>query len=87
MIEGHKDNKPLKKNASNDNRSLSVNPATSVAWILQTKYKINSKSIIATGRSQYVPVDDNKTKVGLLNNRRIPIVIMSNIRYGMNLSK
>jgi chemotaxis protein MotB len=86
MIEGHTDNKAFKKNTSNDNWSLSVNRATAVARILQTKYKINPKRIIAAGRSQYVPVDDNKTKAGRLNNRRIRIVIMPTVTQVMNLS-
>ncbi len=87
MIEGHTDNKAFKKNAANDNWSLSVNRATAVARILQTKYKINPKRIIAAGRSQYLPVDDNKTKAGRLNNRRIRIVIMPSVIQVMNLSK
>jgi chemotaxis protein MotB len=87
MIEGHTDNKAFKKNAVNDNWSLSVNRATAVARILQTKYKINPKRIIAAGRSQYVPIDDNKTKAGRLNNRRIRIVIMPTVSQVMNLNK
>ena len=87
MIEGHTDNKAFKKNTANDNWSLSVNRATAVARILQTNYKINPKRIIAAGRSQYVPVDDNKTKAGRLNNRRIRIVIMPTVTQVMNLSK
>ena len=86
MIEGHTDNKAFKGNASNDNWSLSVNRATAVARILQTKYKINPKRIIAAGRSQYVPIDDNKTKAGRLNNRRIRIVIMPTVTQVMNLN-
>ena len=87
MIEGHTDNKAFKKNAAIDNWSLSVNRATAVARILQTKYKINPKRIIAAGRSQYVPIDDNKTKTGRLNNRRIRIVIMPNVTQVMNLNQ
>lgn len=87
MIEGHTDSKAFKGNTSNDNWSLSVNRATAVARILQTKYKIDPKRIIAAGRSQYVPIDDNKTKAGRLNNRRIRIVIMPTVTQLMNLSK
>jgi len=87
MIEGHTDNKAFKKSSSNDNWSLSVNRATTVARILQTKYKINPKRIIAAGRSEFIPVDDNKTKTGRLNNRRIRIVIMPTVTQVMNLSK
>ena len=86
MIEGHTDNKAFKGN-KNDNWNLSVNGATAVARILQTKYKIDPKRIIAAGRSQYMPVDDNKTKTGRLNNRRIRIVIMPSVTQVMNLSK
>ena len=86
MIEGHTDNKTFKGN-KNDNWSLSVSRATSVARILQTKYKINPKRIIAAGRSEFIPVDDNKTKAGRLNNRRIRIVIMPSVTQVMNLSK
>jgi chemotaxis protein MotB len=87
MIEGHTDNKAYKKNASNDNWNLSVSRATAVARILQTKYKINPKRIIAAGRSEFIPVDNNKTKAGRLNNRRIRIVIMPSVTQVMNLSK
>lgn len=86
MIEGHTDSKAFKGNTFNDNWSLSVNRATAVARILQTKYKIDPKRIIAAGRSQYVPIDDNKTKAGRLNNRRIRIVIMPRVTQVMNLS-
>ena len=87
MIEGHTDSKAFKGKTANDNWTLSVNRATAVARILQTKYKINPKRIIAAGRSQYVPIDDNKTKAGRLNNRRIRIVIMPTVTQVMNLSK
>jgi chemotaxis protein MotB len=86
MIEGHTDNKAFIGNR-NDNWSLSVNRATAVARMLQTKYKINPKRIIAAGRSEFIPVDDNKTKAGRLNNRRIRIVIMPTVTQVMNLSK
>jgi len=86
MIEGHTDNKAFKGN-KNDNWNLSVNRATAVARILQTKYKIDPKRIIAAGRSEFIPVDDNKTKAGRLNNRRIRIVIMPSVTHVMNLSK
>ena len=85
MIEGHTDSKAFKGKTANNNWTLSVNRATAVARIFQTKYKINPKRIIAAGRSQYVPLDDNKTKVGRSNNRRIRIVIMPGLAQIMNL--
>lgn len=86
MIEGHTDNKVFTNN-KNDNWNLSVSRATAVAKILQTKYKINPKRIIAAGRSEYMPIDDNKTKLGRSNNRRIRIVIMPTVTQVMNLNK
>ena len=52
------------------------------------KYYILARLIIITaGRSQYVPIDDNNTKAGRLNNRRIRIVIMPTVTQVMNLNK
>ena len=85
MIEGHTDSKAFKGKTANNNWTLSVNRATAVARIFQTKYKINPTRIIAAGRSQYVPLDDNKTKVGRSNNRRIRIVLMPTVNQVLNL--
>ena len=87
LLDAHTDNKAFKSSAKNDNWNLSVTRATSVARILQTKYKIDPKRMIAAGRSQYVPIDDNKTKAGQINNRRIRIVIMPTVTQVMNLNK
>jgi chemotaxis protein MotB len=85
LIEGHTDNKAFKENNTN-NWNLSVNRAAAVARILQTKYKIDPKRMIAAGRSEYLPMDNNNTKVGRSNNRRIRIVLMPSMRQLMNLS-
>jgi chemotaxis protein MotB len=86
LIEGHTDNKTFKANKTNDNWMLSVNRAAAVAKVLQTKYKIDPKRIIAAGRSEYLPMDNNNTKVGRSNNRRIRIVLMPSMRQLMNLN-
>ncbi len=83
LIEGHTDNKAFKAN-STDNWNLSVNRAAAVAKILQTKYKIDPKRMIAAGRSQYLPMDNNNTKSGRLNNRRIRILLMPSVKQLMN---
>ena len=85
MIEGHTDNKSIKGKIANDNWSLSVNRATAVARILETNYKIDPRRIIAAGRSQYDPIEDNKTKVGRLKNRRIRIVFLPTFEKVMSL--
>ena len=85
LIEGHTDNKAFKENNTN-NWNLSVNRAAAVAKILQAKYKIDPKRMIAAGRSEYLPMDDNNTKVGRSNNRRIRIVLMPSVKQLMNLN-
>ncbi len=85
LIEGHTDNKAFKAN-NKDNWNLSVNRAAAVAKILQTKYKIDPKRMIAAGRSQYLPMDNNNTKSGRLNNRRIRIILMPSVKQLMNFN-
>lgn len=85
MIEGHTDNKSFQGD-NNDNWTLSVNRAAAVAKILQTKYKVDPKRMIAAGRSEYMPLDNNYTKLGRLNNRRIRIILMPSINQIMNLT-
>jgi chemotaxis protein MotB len=80
MIEGHTDNKLFKSSAKIDNWDLSVQRATSVVRILQTKYKVNPSRIIAAGRSEYMPIDDNNSTAGLANNRYIRIVLMPTLK-------
>jgi chemotaxis protein MotB len=87
LIEGHTDNTSFKGNGKLDNWNLSVNRAFSVAKILQTKYKIDPKRMIAAGRSQYMPVDNNNTKAGRFNNRRIRLVLMPTVKQVMNLNQ
>lgn len=79
MIEGHTDNQSFKKKAKLDNWDLSVQRATSVVRLMQTKYKVNPNRIIAAGRSEFMPLDDNKTAAGRANNRYIRIVLMPSI--------
>ena len=85
MIEGHTDNKSVKGKITNDNWSLSVNRATAVARILESNYKIDPKRIIAAGRSQYDPIEDNTTKEGRIKNRRIRIVFLPTFDKVMSL--
>ncbi len=85
MIEGHTDNKSFKGD-NNDNWTLSINRAAAVAKILQTKYKVDPKRMIAAGRSEYLPVANNNTKEGRLNNRRIRILLMPSVKQLLNLN-
>ena len=86
LIEGHTDNIAFSDSSNNDNWNLSVNRAAAVAKILENKYKIDPKRIIAAGRSEYMPMDDNNTKAGRSNNRRIRIVLMPSVKQLMNFN-
>jgi chemotaxis protein MotB len=86
LIEGHTDNIAFSDSSNNYNWNLSVNRAAAVAKILQTKYIIDPKRMIAAGRSEYLPIDDNNTKAGRSNNRRIRIVLMPSMKQLMNLN-
>lgn len=87
MIEGHTDNRTIKGKNITDNWSLSVNRATAVARVLVSTYKIDPKRIIAAGRSQYDPVDNNNTKGGRLKNRRIRIIFLPTFDKVIGLDK
>lgn len=72
VVEGHTDTDKLNGSTfPHDNWELSVLRATSVVEIILANSKLNPKKIVAAGRSEYLPVDENdKAK-----NRRIEIII------------
>ncbi|MBS1949185.1 MAG: OmpA family protein [Bacteroidetes bacterium] len=76
MVEGHTDNVPYHQGALLDNWDLSVKRATSVVRILQYKYGLEPAHMAAAGRSEYIPVDTNKTSAGRAANRRTRIIIL-----------
>jgi len=73
-IEGHTDSIPI-KGKYEDNWALSVSRATSIVRILTDNYKIDSKRIIASGHSQFDPVDNNGNPEGRARNRRTEIIL------------
>ena len=76
-IEGHTDNVPY--NPGNGqlegNWDLSVKRATAVVKVLLEGSKIDAKRLTASGRSEYLPVDDNNTTEARQKNRRTEIVL------------
>ena len=79
LIEGHTDSRTINTGCLQDNWDLSVKRATSIARILQSKYKVDPAKLIAAGRSSYVPLADNNTAENRAINRRTKIVILPNI--------
>lgn len=76
-IEGHTDIVPYNPSGSQlkDNWDLSVKRATTVVRVLLEGSKINPKRLTASGRSQYIPVDDRNTSDARQKNRRTEIVL------------
>jgi chemotaxis protein MotB len=76
-IEGHTDNVPYNPGASQlkDNWDLSVKRATTVVRTLLDGSNINAARLTASGRSQYLPVDDRNTSDARTKNRRTEIIL------------
>lgn len=76
IVEGHTDTDKLNSsNYPHNNWELSVLRSTSVIDIMLTNSNIDPKQLMAAGRSEFIPVDENdKAK-----NRRIEIIISPNL--------
>ena len=74
-IEGHTDSNPMKGPKFEDNWALSVGRATSIVRILVNDYKVAPERVIASGHSQYDPVETNATPEGRSKNRRTEIIL------------
>lgn len=77
IIEGHTDNVPYNPGSGQlkDNWDLSVKRATTVVRVLLDGSQIDAKRLSASGRSEYVPVDDHNTAEARQKNRRTEIVL------------
>lgn len=73
-VEGHTDTVPISKRFP-DNWALSVARSTEITRILIKDYGVNPTRIIASGRSQYLPVADNTSPEGRARNRRTEIIL------------
>ncbi len=77
MIEGHTDNVPYNPAGGQlrDNWDLSVKRATTVVRVMLEGSRIDPKRLTASGRSQYLPVDDRNTSDARQKNRRTDIIL------------
>jgi chemotaxis protein MotB len=73
-IEGHTDSIPIRTKYK-DNWDLSTARAGSIVRILTNDYKVDPVRIIASGHSQYDPVQTNSTAEGRALNRRTEIIL------------
>ena len=79
-VEGHTDDVPVRNNPSyHDNWDLSVKRATSVVRILLDNSSIDPGRLIASGRGEYLPLDEGKTPEARQKNRRTEIILTPNL--------
>ena len=80
VIEGHTDDVPFNGSGNiTDNWDLSVKRATSIVRILLQNKGINPQRITASGRAEFVPLDDAKTREARQKNRRTEIILSPNM--------
>lgn len=77
-VEGHTDSIPIRIKYK-DNWELSAERALSIVRVLTQKYNVDSKSVVASGHSEYDPVADNSTEEGRAQNRRTEIILSPNL--------
>lgn len=76
MVEGHTDDVPMRGASQvKDNWDLSVMRATAVTKVLLQNKNIDPVRIIAAGRSEYLPLDNEKTSDARKKNRRTEIIL------------
>ncbi|MHA4809990.1 OmpA family protein [Flavitalea flava] len=73
-IEGHTDSIPI-RGKYQDNWDLSLARSASIVRILTTDYKVAPVRVIASGHSQYDPVQSNSSPAGRALNRRTDIIL------------
>lgn len=81
LVEGHTDSDKIGPSLPfKDNWDLSVLRATSVVRILLENNNLDPKMLSASGRSEYLPVDEEKAK-----NRRIEVILIPDLNAIFNI--
>jgi chemotaxis protein MotB len=80
LVEGHTDNVPLNGAAQiKDNWDLSVMRATAVTKIILNNTNIAPNRITASGRGEFVPLEEGETPEARKKNRRTEIILTPNL--------
>jgi len=78
-IEGHTDNVPIHNEKFPSNWELSAARAINVAKYFINNHNIQPERISTVGYSEYRPIASNNTPEGRAKNRRVDIVILSEV--------
>ena len=85
-VEGHTDDVPVRANASYaDNWDLSVKRATSIVRIILDNSTIDPTRLTASGRGEFLPIDNTGTTTARQKNRRTEIILTPRLDELYNL--
>lgn len=88
LVEGHTDNQSVRPGQRfSDNWDLSVLRATEVVRYLTNKGNVDPKRVIASGRSEYFPVEPGDSQEARAKNRRTEIILTPKLDLLMELVK
>jgi len=73
-IEGHTDSIPIRGKYA-DNWALSTARSTEIVRILVNTYHVDPTKVVASGHSEYDPIESNSTPEGRAKNRRTEIIL------------
>lgn len=81
-IEGHTDNIPIHTAAFRNNWELSTARATGLILELVERYRFAPERLSAAGYAEFHPVASNETELGRQQNRRVDLVVLSEVEVG-----
>jgi len=88
IIEGHTDNLPINKPDTPNNWHLSSDRALSVLdYFLYNNKVLNPKRFSAQGCGEYKPIAPNDTEENRAKNRRVNIIVVTNVKEQENEQK
>lgn len=78
-LEGHTDAIPIRTARFHNNWELSSARAVTMLEVLERDYEIPAKRMAVVGYADTIPIGDNETPEGRAKNRRVDVVILSQI--------
>lgn len=81
MVEGHTDNRPISTPEFPSNWELSTERATQVLRELVERRNIPASRVSAAGYGEHRPVATNATAAGRAHNRRVELVVLSEVPF------
>lgn len=88
LVEGHTDNQPIRGGARfEDNWDLSVLRATEVVRQLTVEGNVNPRRVIASGRSEFYPIEEGDSSEARAVNRRTEIILTPKLEQLFDIIK